>query len=132
MDSFEICNSKGLQVIFSAPQFSDEGWLDNYLLSIAGNGVNADIRVENPPYGHSPYILLKQMSKEWNGWKDPKEWGAMEGEFCINATYKVTGHIMLSFEINDVSNGWDVIANIDVEAGQLESLACEAKEFFGC
>ncbi|UTW05160.1 hypothetical protein KDX31_09270 [Amphritea atlantica] len=132
VDNFEILNGPDLKVVFTGPKFSDDGWLESYMFTIAGNGIEASIRVDNPPYGHSPYVLFEQMNNEWSGWKEPKGWGAMEGEYNLRATYEPRGHILLSAEIVNLSGSWSTIASIDIEAGELESLARRAKAFFGC
>lgn len=132
MDNLEIINDPNLKIVFSDPEFSDDGWLASYLFTISGNGINASVRVDNPPYGHSPYALFEQMNNEWSGWKEPKGWGAMEGEYNLKATYEPRGHILLSAEIDDQSGNWSATSNIDIEAGELESLARRAKAFFGC
>jgi hypothetical protein len=131
VETFEIINGPDLKIVFSDQVFSDDGWLENYLFTIFGKGINASIRVDNPPYGHSPYVLFEQMNNEWSGWEESKGWGAMEGEYNLTASYKTRGHILLSAEINQ-SGSWRAIANMGVEPGELEVLARRAKGFFGC
>ena len=132
MDSFEILNGPDLKVAFTDPEFSDDGWLTSYLFTVLGRGITASIRVDNPPYGHSPFVLFEQMKNEWSGWKEPKGWCAMEGEYNLRATYEPRGHIILSSEIDNPSDCWSANAKIDIEAGELDSLARRAKAFFGC
>lgn len=132
VDSFEILNGPDLKVAFTEPKFSDDGWLTSYLFNILGRGITASIRVDNPPYGHSPFVIFEQMNNEWSGWKEPKGWGAMEGEYNLRATYEPRGHVILSAKINNQSDSWSANANIDIEAGELGSLARRAKAFFGC
>lgn len=132
VDNFEILNGPDLKIVFSDREFSDDGWLASYLFSVSGSGINASARVDNPPYGHSPNVLFEQMNNEWSGWAEPKGWGAMEGEYSIKATYEPRGHIILSVEIENLSCSWFATANLDIEAGELESLARRAKAFFRC
>ena len=132
MDSFEIFNGPDLKVAFTDPEFSDDSWLTSYLFTILGRGITANVRVDNPPYGQSPFVLFEQMNNEWSGWKEPKGWCAMEGECNLRATYETRGHIILSAGIDNQSGSWSANANIDIEAGELDSLARLAKAFFGC
>ena len=131
MDNFEILNRSNTKIIFSDSKFSDDGWLTSYLFSISGDGINASVRVDNPPYSKSPLVLFEQMNNEWSGWKEPKSWQAIEGECNLVATYDNRGHILLSAEIDNQSESWSAISSIDIEAGELELLASQAKVFFG-
>ena len=40
VETFEIVNSSELKIIFSERIFADNGWIESYLFSIIGNGIN--------------------------------------------------------------------------------------------
>jgi hypothetical protein len=88
--------------------------------------------VENPPYGKSPAEFFQDLANHWSGWQEEKTWGAMEGEYSIEASMSKTGHASIRFNTNVYySPGeWVAIASVDIEAGQLERLAKKAKLFF--
>ncbi len=130
METFEIVNASELKIMFSERILDNSGWIESYLFSIIGNGINTSIRVDNPPYGSSPDLLFNQMNIEWSGWKESKSWEAIEGEFNIIATYEQRGHIILNAQIDNLSNNWKSTAEIHIEPSQLETFAYNANEFF--
>src|SRR5439155_8609528 len=94
--------------------------------------LRASAAVENPPYGHPPSALLREIAVQWSGWAGAKSWRAMEGELNISATADSTGHITLHFELpgSVVPPCWSASISVVVEAGQLELLSREANAFF--
>jgi hypothetical protein len=130
-ESFSIESQPNLKLIFDQPKHNNDGWLESYQVSVISPGLTAKIRAENPPYGHSPVKLFEQMANDWDGWDGEKSWGAMEGEYNLVATSSKTGHITLSAEL-EIYNTWSTTAHVDIEAGQLETIAKKAKRFFGC
>lgn len=95
-----------------------------------GDGINAYINVENPPFGNSPYSLFEEMKREWAGWQDRKTWTAAEGECSLSATHDATGHVTLTPEIENRKSYWKATADFIIEAGQLNAIASKAKTFF--
>ncbi|WP_019142744.1 DUF6228 family protein [Noviherbaspirillum massiliense] len=132
MDEFVIKSEKEVTLTFHSRRFNFDGWLDTYSVSAKARNFNALIEVENPPYGLSPAGFFGGLANEWSGWKGEKGWGAIEGEYNLLATSDSLGHITLVAELNlnDVVPGWSGSVSLIVEAGQLEQLAHDAKEFF--
>ncbi len=132
IDSFIIQTEPNIKLVFDLPKHNEEGWLEKYQVSVVSAGMSAKIEAANPPYGDSPYKLFEHMADNWDGWDGEKNWGAMEGEFILSATFAKTGHMTLTVTLLEAYNLWSVIAKFDIEAGQIEALAKKAKRFFGC
>jgi hypothetical protein len=94
---------------------------------------SASVEVDNSPYGSLPTELFCQIATDWAGWKGEKGWQALEGEYVLSASTDSTGHITIAAWLNGLSHPptWEGKISVVVEAGALDKLANEAKEFFG-
>ena len=72
-----------------------------------------------------PSLLFEELARQWRGWEREKQWAALEDELRLTATCDHTGHITLKVILRDSghANGWRLNASLELEAGQLESLA---------
>ena len=88
--------------------------------------------VENPPYGRSPSQLFCDIAEEWAGFKGRKEWGAIDGEYTLSASADACGHVTLLVEIlpSYATPCWSGELTVEIDAGQLERIANDAREFF--
>lgn len=133
MDEFIIKSEKGITLSFHSPIRNKEGILNFYTITInASNSMQADIQIENTPYGTFPDDFFENLSANWKGWKGKKEWGAIEGEFDMQATSDSVGHVELFIRLR---NGyyppfWNAEITFNIEAGNLEKIAKDAKKFF--
>jgi hypothetical protein len=74
--------------------------------------------------------FFDDLAKNWGGWKGPKNWEAYEGGLGLSCTSDRLGHITVTVELREGSpERWLVRADVPVEAGQLERLAMEMREF---
>jgi len=77
--------------------------------------------------------LFQEAASEWRGWSGTKSWESLEGELRIELKADKTGHISMNVEINhDCGNPdpWRLKSCIMMEAGQLETIAKRASQFF--
>jgi hypothetical protein len=77
--------------------------------------------------------LFQEAAREWRGWSGTKSWESLEGEFRIELKTDKSGHITINVEINhDCGNPepWRLKSCIMTEAGQLETIAKRATQFF--
>lgn len=77
--------------------------------------------------------LFETLAENWKGWSEEKKWSSIEGEFAITCTHDKRGHIKLDIEMHQEfgsSEPWRLRASLVLEAGQLERIAKDAKEFF--
>lgn len=132
MDEFVIRSDKEAKVTFDSRRFDQSGWLTAYAITLEARGLRATREVENLPYGSSPAKIFGELAKEWSGFKGQKEWGAIEGEFNLSASSDSIGHITLVVEIlpSYALPFWSAELSIEIEAGQLERIASDAREFF--
>ena len=132
MDEFVIRSEMEAKITFDSRQFDNSGWLTSYVISIEARGFRAKREVENLPYGSSPSRLFCDLAKDWAGFKGKKEWGAIEGEFNLSASADAIGHVTLVAEIlpTYAMPCWSAEVSIEIDAGQLERIASDAKEFF--
>ena len=77
--------------------------------------------------------LFQEAAAQWRGWSGIKRWASIEGEFELELKADKTGHITVTTRINhDCGNPdpWRLESHLTVEAGQLETIAKRAVEFF--
>jgi hypothetical protein len=131
-DCFEINSGNGKRAIFDSPKVKKDGWIDRYRLTLESPCMNAVMEVENPPYGVSLTEYLSGLASNWDGWEGVKGWECLEGEFSIETTMSKLGHATMKITMNiyGTPSDWVAIAELDIEAGQLEVIAKHAKLFF--
>ena len=130
MDELAIGREQDGQLILDKPLFNKEGWLEHYRLRLVSDDLNAVTKVVNAPYGEMLPDFLAVLSKNWKGWEGEKSWRALEDEYRIEATTSKTGHVTLKVTVNLHQYQWRAIAEIMVEAGQLENIENNVKRFF--
>jgi hypothetical protein len=75
--------------------------------------------------------LFESIATDWKGWKGEKKWRAIEGDFQMIATCDNLGHIKLEIEIrNEPPDDWIVRAPLFLEAGSVDTIAKELREYF--
>ena len=129
MDEFILGRAEKGQMILDQPSFNNDGWLETYRLRLVAKGCAAELDVDNPPYGKSLAEFFNELSANWKGWEGDKSWASMEGEFKIEATTNRTGHVVIKVTTNQNNYAWHVIAELAIEAGQLESAAKHLRVF---
>jgi hypothetical protein len=132
MSSFTITSQRGAKCIFHSRTYEPNGWLDAYTVDLEDLDFRASARVANPGFGFPPSLLFNRLALQWRGWPGNEVWKSVEGEFAIVATCDRTGHAKLVFEFPTPAQGacWSASAFVCVEAGQLDSIAYEAHQFF--
>ncbi len=95
-----------------------------------------DVVVRRMVWGYSDSELLVDrfdfMADNWRGWKTDLLWSSIEGEFFFDAKSDGLGHVtlILSFSQSDGPEFWQVRVRLNIEAGQLASIAREIRRFF--
>lgn len=77
--------------------------------------------------------LFGEAARDWKGWKEPKTWESLEGELRITLTHDGKGSVTFKVEIEADQGGadpWRHQAVLGLDAGQLESIAGEARQFW--
>src|SRR5512133_174350 len=77
--------------------------------------------------------IFQDMENSWRGWKDVKEWKAVEEQFSIKFTTDKLGHVFVEVQLQPdfVPGGrWEVKGGFYFEVGQLPTLARQVAEFF--
>ena len=94
-----------------------------------GRGLDASVLVSAYMFGGFA-DFFGGLATAWKGWKGGREWHAMEGELNLKAQSDRTGHVYLSVELCDgAPPRWQVNATLVLEAGQLDRLAANGREF---
>lgn len=74
--------------------------------------------------------LFAEMAAQWRGWSEAKSWQSLEGELRLSAESDRTGHICLTVTLCEGAPAvWSVVAEITLEAGQLDIVARRALTF---
>ena len=75
--------------------------------------------------------FFDDLAKNWRGWKGLKKWEAYEGGLCLSCTTDRLGHITVTVELREGSpERWLVRGDVPLDAGQLEPLAWEMRDFY--
>jgi hypothetical protein len=102
---------------------------DYFLAELRGLNLMAHARV-GTYMSHGLGELFTQMASDWRGWRGAKTWSSLEGELRMSAEADRTGHVSISVELREGAPAiWTVVLELLVEAGQLESLARDARAF---
>lgn len=131
MNEIRIGNDLDAQLVLDKPKFRADGWLSSYRVSLRSSKMNAEVIVDNAPYGDTPVEFFETLNDNWKGWEGEKSWGALEGEYWLSATISKTGHVTLTACLNVNPYLWTAAAKLDIEAGQLEVLKNRVRRFFG-
>jgi hypothetical protein len=76
--------------------------------------------------------LFESMAENWRGWIGKKSWSSFEGEFVLGCMHDKLGHIAMEVEMWHGRGRWEpwyLKASLVVDAGQLEAIARDAREF---
>ena len=77
--------------------------------------------------------LFTEAAHDWKGWKEPKIWESLEGELRGALTHDGKGEVTLKVDINADQGGtdpWRHHAALSIDAGQLETIAGDASQFW--
>jgi len=133
MEELLIGHERDIRILFHTPKLNADGWVENYLITIKGCGLEATLPVENPPYGLPPSVFFEKLSNSWQHWNAVDDWGAIEGEYDLSVKADKLGHIFITACLYSpgLESEWKAEVTVIVEAGQLNTLASKAKQFFG-
>ena len=75
---------------------------------------------------------FQEIAENWRGWSGEKKWRTLENEFELTATADNTGHVRLEFFLRSPYTGyqWELRGALELEAGQLDSIANEVRSFW--
>lgn len=102
---------------------------ENLLAELHGRGLDSSALVSSYMFdGFADF--LESLAVDWKGWKGERKWDSLEGELSLKAKADRTGHVYLSIEIRDgAPPRWQVTASLLLEAGQLDRIAGNGREF---
>lgn len=95
-----------------------------------------DIIVSAKVYAFEPYNNLSQffndLAAHWRGWNGEKQWSSLEGEFTLKCESDSCGHVFMEVVLKSglYEDDWSVQTGISIDAGQLEEIAANVKQFF--
>jgi hypothetical protein len=86
------------------------------------------VRRGQPSDGLADYFA--GLAANWKGWSGQREWTSFERDLKLSAQSHHTGHIDLHVNLNHGAPPyWELQFGIALEAGELERLSVEAREF---
>ena len=104
----------------------------SFSVSLAGQPLSATVIVYDiQPQRWSQYF--GELAANWQGWKGAKEHESLEGHLKLAATSDALGHIRVRALLRgiEVDSEWKAESSLYLEAGQLDVIAGQAKDFFG-
>jgi len=121
-----------LEFVGVIPRGLREGGSYTYVARLAGGPVEASVDV----YDMCPEAwtkLFEDMAQRWRGWDGTLEHASLEGHVNVSCTGSRTGHVEVRVELSGDPGGadWQAANTLYLEAGQLEELARQAREYFG-
>ncbi|MFO0952337.1 MAG: DUF6228 family protein [Isosphaeraceae bacterium] len=132
MDSFTIGGTSdgGFLEFFERTPADRTRPLERFKASVGGLDLTAVARVYSTTH---PAALFEKMSAHWRGWEGEFAWESPEGDLRLLCTQDRGGHVSLRVALRSGPGvaDWAVQATVQTEAGQLESLAQKANQFFG-
>jgi|GEM_PF-410385 len=137
MEELQVIKSVrgGGELKFSNPEpISSPGPVEYFLISLKLEGLDAAVRVYTPPFYGSPRelaALFDDLAKSWRGWTGEKSWGSLEDEITFCCTCDKLGHIAVSARLRNhlLYPSWEASGVLEVEAGQLDSIARAVRKF---
>lgn len=107
---------------------------DYFRASLTGIACSGEVRIWADPYVHGTDGVFESLAQDWRGWVGDRHWSSVEGEFLLNCRHDGLGHI--TFDIKMIQGcgtcePWQLNACLVVDACQLDSIAKDAKKFFG-
>ena len=75
---------------------------------------------------------FQNIAENWRGWSGEKKWATLENDFELAATADNLGHVRLEFFLRSPYTGyqWELRGALELEAGQLDSIASEVRLFW--
>ncbi len=121
-----------ISMVFKDREYDTQGWLEYFTVSFSGPNLSCQRRISSPSMGTQPSQLIKDLAKNWRGWKGKKGWSALDGELELEALSDSLGHVYLSCSLPNMGADefWETRIQIIVEAGALEELANASVNFF--
>ena len=132
MDTVCIKESDSKYLEFFAPEKHRKlEQLDYFSVRYKSQAIECVARVYAFEDGHRLASIFKEMAENWKGWKDQKQWAALEGEFEISFDISSMGKVTARFFLTPGLDGeWEVKGSVSFGAGELELLSKHMTEFF--
>jgi hypothetical protein len=134
MDEFQIQSAHGeARLLFNdRSPFSSEEPLDSFFVQFADRDITAAVLIQSDEDWAHPRQLFTEMAKQWTGWSGELSWRSIFGGMELRCSHDRRGHVTIQIELSsDLPTRWRLQAHIEVEAGQLDTLASKASAFFG-
>jgi hypothetical protein len=126
------CSRSSSELEFSEQEaLRGTGGSEHFRVTVRAKDLLASVRVYSPdPHGHLSEFF-GDLAVNWKGWSGEKKWSSLEGEVELSCSCDSLGHIEIGVTLNGrLSGGWIVRNPLFVDAGQLEQIAFQLKEFF--
>jgi hypothetical protein len=109
-----------------------EGDSCTYRARLTGGPVEASVEVYDM-FPEAWAKLFEDMARQWRGWDGALQHASLEGHISVSCTSNRTGHIKVRVKLNGEPSGADWLAanTLYLEAGQLDELARQARDYFG-
>ena len=101
-------------------------------VTLASDGLQASSLVYEDDCAHLPQFF-GDLAARWSGWEGERSWESIEGDLKLSCSHDSLGHIRMTVELRSLGAGsikWTVSSELMIEAGQLDSIAEDARGFF--
>jgi hypothetical protein len=82
------------------------------------------------PRGETFAGFFERIAANWRSWREVEEWRSLEGEIHVQAGMDPAGHVSFQVRLAEgAPSRWTAAATVVTEAGQLDRIAAEARDF---
>lgn len=124
----------GISVRLHSALRAANGRVTSYRLLLIADGLSAEVKVDNAPFGDEPTALFRSISGNWRGWEGELKWRAIEGEYVIVAVFNKNGSVSITFAVHPQAvaapPAWTATVILNVESAELDALLGQFTRFF--
>jgi len=119
------------KLILSRVKETEDPQLDSYMVTLEDDSLRATFHI--PSISTDEFQnLFATMADNWDGWSGKLTFGSMRGNFAIECTTDIFGHVsvLVRLAAGDEENPYrEVLNTLVIDAGQLQDIAKEVREF---
>jgi len=118
--------------MLSAPQRPWQDVVLEYLVSIEGDGLDAEVVVTSLG-GDSLDGYFSELAEQFRGWSGVRAWRSLEGHLRMEATWANRGQVTIRVYLRPTHHpsAWEASAEFMIEAGaQMEAISAEVAALF--
>lgn len=130
-DGFTLRSNEGARLELRGDPRGSRGG-SSFTAALVSDQISARVRVYDQfPYKWTGYF--RELATNWKGWLGARAMESLEGNIALVATSNSVGQVVLQVVLRDGDgeSDWRAERLFQVDAGQLDSVARSAEDYFG-